>query len=217
MESSSKILYEGGEGEITEKKSRFIAHIFPVKTEAEAIDRINEIKKKYYDARHNCFAYTIGDHGEIERCSDDGEPSGTAGRPMLEVLKRQGIHDTVAVVTRYFGGTLLGTGGLLRAYTEAVQEGLLHCSILDRMMGYQMSIDTGYNEVGKLQYMARSKGLHELSCDYADKVRMELLVPADMAEAIEDEIDKITSANAKVEKTGPVAYGILRDKVILIR
>ncbi len=124
MESSMIILYQGGQGEYTEKKSRFIASIFPVQSEEEALENIARIRKEHYDARHNCFAYVIGDNNETERCSDDGEPSGTAGRPILDVLTGNGIHNAAAVVTRYFGGTLLGTGGLVRSYTAAVKDAL---------------------------------------------------------------------------------------------
>ena len=119
-----RILISGGTGEIVEKKSRFIATIRPVNSEEEASAFIEEIKKKYWDARHNCSAFVVGRRGELTRCSDDGEPGGTAGRPMLEVLLGEGIRNVAVVVTRYFGGTLLGTGGLVRAYTQAVKEGL---------------------------------------------------------------------------------------------
>ena len=214
MELSSRILYKGGQGEIVEKKSRFIANIFPVRTEEEALERIAEMKKKYY-ARHNCFAYVIGGNNEIERCSDDGEPSGTAGRPMLEVLEGQGIHDVAAVVTRYFGGTLLGTGGLVRAYSAAMKEGLSHCVILDRMSGFRLRIVTDYNGVGKLQYLARNRQLPELSCDYADAVTMELLVPEDAVWAVETEITEMTSGKAQIERVEPLQYGMAGDEVIL--
>ena len=118
-----KIIYKEGEGEIEEKKSRFIAHVYPVQSEEQAVSYINEVKKKYWDARHNCWAYSIGEKQPALRCSDDGEPSGTAGKPMLEVLTGQELHNVVAVVTRYFGGTLLGTGGLIRAYTKVRKKG----------------------------------------------------------------------------------------------
>ena len=120
-ENAYRIVYEGGEGEIIEKKSRFIATVRPIETEEEAIEFIAKMKKKYWDARHNCYAYVAGKNQELQRCSDDGEPNGTAGRPMLDVLLREEIHDAVVVVTRYFGGTLLGTGGLVRAYQKATQ------------------------------------------------------------------------------------------------
>ena len=121
---SYKVVYAGGEGEIIEKKSRFIATVRPVECEEEAAAFIGAIKKQYWDATHNCSAFTIGRNHELTRCSDDGEPSGTAGRPMLDVLLREDIHNAAVVVTRYFGGTLLGTGGLVRAYQKSTQAGL---------------------------------------------------------------------------------------------
>ena len=127
-----KIVYCGGEGEIVEKKSRFIATVKPVDSEEEASAFIAEMKKKYWDARHNCSAFVIGEHNEIQRSSDDGEPAGTAGHPMLDVLLGEGIHNTAVVVTRYFGGTLLGTGGLVRAYSKSVQAGLAASTVLER-------------------------------------------------------------------------------------
>lgn len=121
------LLIKGAEAELVEKKSRFIATVRPVASEEEAAAFIEEMKKKYYDARHNCSAFVIGDRGQLTRSSDDGEPSGTAGRPMLEVLLGSGIRNIAAVVTRYFGGTLLGTGGLVRAYSGVLKEALAKC------------------------------------------------------------------------------------------
>ena len=146
MDISCKIVYQEGFGEIVEKKSRFLAYIFPVDTEEQALERIAQIRREHYSARHNCFAYVIGEKNEIERCSDDGEPSGTAGRPMLEVLTGQGIHNAVAIVTRYFGGTLLGTGGLVRAYTDAVKAGLLASVLLEQKQGLRLLVSTDYND-----------------------------------------------------------------------
>ena len=216
MEASSNILYKGGQGEIVEKKSRFIANIFPVKTEEEALEKITAMRKKYYDARHNCFAYIIGENRETERCSDDGEPSGTAGRPMLDVLEGMGVHDVVAVVTRYFGGTLLGTGGLVRAYSAAMKEGLAHCVLLSQKSGYRLQILTDYNDVGKLQYLSRTRQLHELSCEYADDVRMELLVPETEIDAVETEITEKTSGKAKLERAEKLQYGLRDGQVVLL-
>ena len=119
-----KAVYRGGSGEIVEKKSRFIANIKSVETVEEAQVYIEEMKKKYWDARHNCSAFSVGTEQVTTRCSDDGEPSGTAGKPILEVISGSGIHNIVVVVTRYFGGTLLGTGGLVRAYTDATRAGI---------------------------------------------------------------------------------------------
>lgn len=208
MENSQIILYKGGQGEYVEKKSRFIANIFPAKTEDEALERIGEMKKKYYDARHNCFAYIIGEKREVERSSDDGEPSGTAGRPMLEVLNGQGIHDVVVVVTRYFGGTLLGTGGLVRAYSTAVKEGLNSCVFLTEHAGYKLKIHTDYNGIGKLQYVARMNQLIELDTVYADNVEYVLLVPEEKREQIEKEITEKTAGKAGLEWLEEVRFGV---------
>lgn len=216
MEDSHIILYKGGQGEIVEKKSRFIANIFPVDSEEEALEQIARMKKKYYDARHNCFAYVIGDKNETERCSDDGEPSGTAGRPMLEVLTGQGIHNAVAVVTRYFGGTLLGTGGLVRAYSGAMKEGLLHCVLLEQMTGHRISIKTDYNDIGKLQYMARQRELTELDTVYTEVVELVLLVPDSMLEATEKEITEKTSGRAEITCGEAVRYGMADGEVIIL-
>ena len=132
MVETYKAVFTGGQGEIVEKKSRFIANVRPVETEEEALAFIEEMRKKYYDARHNCFAFCVGVERETLRCSDDGEPSGTAGKPMLEVLTGGEIHNVAVVVTRYFGGTLLGTGGLVRAYTQATQEGLKNSQVIEK-------------------------------------------------------------------------------------
>lgn len=216
MGTTRIILYQGGQGEYTEKKSRFIANIFPAKSEEEALARITEIKKKHYDARHNCFAYVIGNDNETERYSDDGEPSGTAGRPMLDILTGQGIHDAVAVVTRYFGGTLLGTGGLVRSYSAALKDGLDHCVLLEQHRGIRLCVHTDYNDMGKLQYLARTGGLAELDTVYADQVDMVLLVPSGQIDRVEREITDQTAGKAGLEQQGEVRYGMADGRVILL-
>ena len=153
------IVYRGGEGEIVEKKSRFIATVQPVHSEEEALGFINGLKKKYWNATHNCSAFVVGEHQELQRCSDDGEPQGTAGRPMLDVLLGADIHDAAVVVTRYFGGTLLGTGGLVRAYSKAVQAGLAASEVIEKVKGSRLTIETDYNGIGKLQYLLGQRGI----------------------------------------------------------
>ena len=133
-----KTVLEGGTGEIVEKKSRFIATVRPVKNEEEPLAFLEEMRKKYWDARHNCYAYSIGKNREFTRCSDDGEPSGTAGRPMLDVILGEDIYNVAVVVTRYFGGVLLGTGGLVRAYSKAVQEGLAGSLVIEKKKGISL-------------------------------------------------------------------------------
>ena len=154
-----KIVYKGGEGELVEKKSRFIATVVPVNSEEEALDFIAAMKKKYWNATHNCSAFVVGENYEIQRCSDDGEPQGTAGRPMLDVLLGEEIHNAAVVVTRYFGGTLLGTGGLVRTYSKAVQEGLRESTVIEKKVGALLRIRTDYNGIGKIQYLLGQRGL----------------------------------------------------------
>ena len=158
MLSQYKTVYKGGEGEITEKKSRFIATVVPVHTEEEALKFIEAMKKKYWNATHNCFAYVIGEHDELQRCSDDGEPGGTAGKPMLDVLTGEEIHNAAIVVTRYFGGTLLGTGGLVRAYSSAAKQGLASSVIITKIPGVKLRLATDYAGLGKIQYIFWTEG-----------------------------------------------------------
>ena len=152
-------IYKGGTGEIIEKKSRFIAEAYPVSGEEEAFFRLEEVKKRYWDARHHCWAYVIGRNPSLERMSDDGEPAGTAGKPILEVIRGRELTDVFIVVTRYFGGTLLGTGGLVRAYTSAAAEALSHTEIITRIHGFKLKITTDYTGLGKLQYILAQRGL----------------------------------------------------------
>ena len=174
-------VYQGGEGEIVEKKSRFIAQVFPVETEEETARIIEETKKKYWDARHNCYAFVLGAGGEISRCSDDGEPSGTAGRPILEVIMGKGLRNVLVIVTRYFGGTLLGTGGLVRAYSAAAQAGIDASQVITKEVGVRLTVDTDYNGVGKLQYVAAQQDVGILDTVYAEQVQMILLVSMNIA------------------------------------
>ena len=196
METASKILYEGGQGEIIEKKSRFIANIFPVTTEEEALEKITAMRKKYYDARHNCFAYILGENKDTVRCSDDGEPSGTAGRPMLDILDGQGIYNVVAVVTRYFGGTLLGTGGLIRAYTKSSQDGIENASIVCKIQGIRTKIETDYNGIGKIQYIAASMGIKNMDTIYTEKVIIDITVKKEDYDGFEKKVVEATNGKA---------------------
>lgn len=195
---SYRVVLEGGQGELVEKKSRFIANVRPVESEEEAVAFIEEMKKKYWDARHNCSAFVIGKKAELTRCSDDGEPSGTAGRPMLEVLLGEGIRNIAVVVTRYFGGTLLGTGGLVRAYSGAVKKGLAACSLGTMRFGSRLLIDTDYNGIGKIQYILGQKGISPEDTGYTDRVQIRVLIPCETAEALKKEIVEATNARVAV-------------------
>ncbi len=199
-QGSFRVLLEGGQGEYEEKKSRFIATLRKCESEAEALSFIEETKKKYWDARHNCYAYCLGDRGELTRCSDDGEPGGTAGRPMLEVLLGEGIRNAAVVVTRYFGGVLLGTGGLVRAYTRAVQEGLRHCTLGRMRPGVELLVTTDYNGIGKILYLLKNAGIEPVSSEYTDRVTLRLVLPEPGAEAVKGSMVEATGGKVKFEK-----------------
>ena len=199
----TRILKEGGSGEYEEKKSRFIATLRPVTSEEEAAAFIAEMKKKYWDARHNCSAYIIGKRGEITRCSDDGEPSGTAGRPMLEVLTGSGVTNAAVVVTRYFGGTLLGTGGLVRAYTQAVKSGLDNSVIGTVTEGVELEVIADYNDAEKVKYLLSQKNIEPVKTEYSADVTLILQVPSDDADSIEKEITETTAGRCLITKGNP--------------
>ena len=200
MLSEYKAVYQGGEGEIVEKKSRFIATVIPAGSEEKVLAFIESIRKKYWDARHHCFAYVIGERNELQRCSDDGEPSGTAGKPMLEVLLGEEIHNVAVVVTRYFGGTLLGTGGLVRAYSAATKQGLASSVIITKILGVKLCISTDYTGVGKIQYILGQRGLQILDSVYTDKVELEALIPENELVAVKTEITEGTNGQAVMQE-----------------
>lgn len=212
MTEQYKTVYEGGEGELVEKKSRFIATVRPVKTEEEANQFVEEMRKKYWDARHNCWAFILGERQEFKRCSDDGEPSQTAGKPMMDVLTGAGLTDVAVVATRYFGGTLLGTGGLVRAYSGAVQEGLKNSTVITKYLGVKLSVTTDYNGVGKLQYLFGQREIPILSADYTDKVAFTVLVESSRIQEIKKAITEATSATAQMEESEPVYFAEINGK-----
>lgn len=200
MTTEYRTVYEGGEGEIVEKKSRFIAAVKPVSAEDEALAFIESVRKRHWNATHNCYAYVIGERSELARCSDDGEPNGTAGKPMLDVLQGEELRNTAVVVTRYFGGTLLGTGGLVRAYAQAVKAGLASSVIITKIRGVKLRIGTDYTGLGKIQYILGQKGLKILGSEYADNVKLEVLVPEDAVEAVRSDITEGSSGQASMEE-----------------
>lgn len=208
-----KTVYEGGEGEIVEKKSRFIATVRPVKTEEEALAFIEEMRKKYWDARHNCYVYSVGKNREFTRCSDDGEPSGTAGRPMLDVILGEDIYNAAVVVTRYFGGVLLGTGGLVRAYSKSVQEGLKASTVIEKIYGISLEIITDYTGIGKIQYIAGENSLPILDSEYTDKVTLHLMVPSDQVDFVQKAITEGTNGRAVMKKEKDLYYALINGEV----
>ena len=197
---SYNTVHTGGQAEITEKKSRFIANVFPVSAEEEAFARLEVIRKKYWDARHNCWAYVLGGNPPSERMSDDGEPAGTAGKPILEVIRGRELTDVLVVVTRYFGGTLLGTGGLVRAYTAAAAEGIGHSKIITRIFGSKLHMAIDYADWGRIQYCLGKRGLSPEECSYTDKVELDLLVAEDEEEGLRKEVMEGTNGRAVIER-----------------
>ena len=180
---------------LIEKKSKFIAHIFNVESEQQAAAIIAEVKKKYWDARHNCYAYILGNKGEIQRFSDDGEPSGTAGKPILEVLSGNECSNCLCIVTRYFGGVLLGTGGLIRAYTSASKEALDDCLTGELVEGVHAYLDADYNYVGKIQHLCIQDDITVVNTEYSDNVIFELMMEKQVRQKFEKALTEMSSGS----------------------
>ncbi len=202
------LLTEGAEAELVEKKSRFIATVRPVASETEAEAFIEEMKKKYYDARHNCSAFVIGNRAQVTRSSDDGEPGGTAGRPMLEVLLGSGIRNVAVVVTRYFGGTLLGTGGLVRAYTGVVKEALEKCVAVRQQFGVRFTVRTDYNSVGKIQYLLAGSNVKIEDSVYEADVVLTVTAPIEVYGRLCKEMTEATSGRAQITELSRLYFSM---------
>ena len=195
MRNPYKILYQGGTAEIVEKKSRFIASLRPVKTEEEALLFLEETRKKYWDARHNCTAYTLGPQQEQQRSSDNGEPSGTAGKPMLEVLKKTGITNVAVVVTRYFGGIKLGAGGLIRAYSHSVAETLRLAPKELHTTRTRLQAKIDYSLYGAVERYVQDEKLH-YEASFGEYVDITILIPPTDVERIQKELQDISHGAA---------------------
>lgn len=218
MDSKNRTVYEGGQAEITEKRSRFITTVKPVNTEEEALEFIESLKKQYWDAAHNCFAYIIGNGSKmpLKRCSDDGEPQGTAGRPMLAVLEGESLSDVCVVVTRYFGGVLLGTGGLVRAYSEAVRAGLDASVMITRRRGVKLRIKVDYTGLGKIQYLLAKREIKTLESRYTEAVELTVLVPEKELAAAEQEITEATSAAAQLTEEATCVFALVDQEPVIL-
>ncbi|MCM1178893.1 MAG: YigZ family protein [Clostridium sp.] len=197
-------IIEDSTGEIVEKKSRFIGYVRHAETEEEALSFVNEIKKKHYDARHNCYAYVIGEQQPLLRFSDDGEPGGTAGKPILEVITGKELCNICIVVTRYFGGTLLGTGGLVRAYTDAAKAAVEAAQIVRKRFMVPFSITAGYTDLGKIQYLLGNENIAVLDSEYGEDVVLQTEIYIDDVERIEKALTEATAARAKFTKKDAV-------------
>lgn len=201
MTESYKTIKRRAESELVEKKSRFIATVSPVKTEKEAIELIEDMRSKYYDASHNVYAYVIGENN-ICRYSDDGEPSGTAGIPVLEIIKKENLIDVCVVVTRYFGGTLLGAGGLVRAYAQAAKDGLSEGEIIERTLCSLVMVSADYTLLGKIRFETENAGYTVKDIEYTDSVSVFVYVKKSETERYIKMITEKTNARCSIEVIG---------------
>lgn len=199
-----KTIKENVSGQIVEKKSKFIANAFYVETVEEAENIIKHTKRKYYDARHNCYAYIVFDEKQrlIERCSDDGEPSGTAGNPILTVLKGDTLCNILVIVTRYFGGILLGTGGLVRAYNGATERALEKADFLKIQTGVEVKIILSYDSVESFRYYARKNNINIINEEYSDNVEYLIEISNEMLEKILKDVDNFSIKLTKIDILG---------------
>ncbi len=199
-----------GCAEIVEKKSRFIATVRPVSSEAEAVAFINEIKQKYWDARHNVYAYILRENN-IQRYTDDGEPAGTAGVPVLDMLKKEGLTDIAVVVTRYFGGILLGTGGLVHAYSKSAREGVISAEKVEMVLCSGMEIDMDYTLHGKILNELSDWDIVMGETVFTDRVKIPLYIRSSQWESLRDRLIDITNGKTTVSKTEEKFIGLKCD------
>jgi len=210
------IILEPATAEIVEKKSRFIADAAPVADEEEALAFIAGVKKKYWDCKHNCTAFIVGERGELNRCSDDGEPAGTAGRPILELIQSYNLTNICVVVSRYFGGTLLGTGGLVRAYSGAARAAIEAAAPVTKCAGKKLIISGGYELAEKIRRSAINAGAYELSCEYTERVTFSFACAAELEAAISDAVVNATGARVSIEAADDIFYVLSDNKIKLL-
>ncbi|MEF2967051.1 YigZ family protein [Paenibacillus sp. M1] len=201
-----KTVRGAGEKEIVIKKSRFIGHVKPVESEEEAVGFIEEIKKRHWNATHNCSAYMIGERDEIQKQSDDGEPSGTAGKPILEVIRNQGLKNVAIVVTRYFGGIMLGAGGLIRAYTDGAVAAIEAGEAITRVLHREVFVELDYTWLGKVENELRNRGIRTGETAFADKVTLLCLPEDGEAEAFRDWMTDMTQGQAVMREGNKVYF-----------
>lgn len=198
-----KTITENNVSEIVEKKSKFIAHLFYVETKEQAEEHIKEINKKYHDARHNCYAYSIfSEEGNITKFSDDGEPSGTAGAPMLGIITGKELTNVLVIVTRYFGGILLGTGGLVRAYSEATNSVIENSIIIKKDYGLEVSFETKYSELEKMKYYFRQNNIKIVDTQYGEKIKIIVEITEEKLKKMENNKNELNFKfeNRKIEQ-----------------
>ena len=202
-----KTIKENVEAEIVEKKSKFIANLIYVKSQEEAEEYLKNIRKKYYDAKHHCYAYSImTKDGIINRSSDDGEPSGTAGAPMLNIINKNEIINVLVVVTRYFGGILLGTGGLVKAYSDSTLKAIENADFVIEERGYEVRLEINYNDFDKLSYYCKMNNINVINSEYSEKVICNIELNNEEKDKL---LNNLNELSFKIEK-----YEIIKEKNI---
>ena len=214
---------KSGSAEVVRKKSRFLSVLLSVSDEKEAFFEIEKIKKEHYNARHNCFAFITGSEPFTERFSDDGEPQGTAGKVILDVMKHNHLSNALIVVTRYFGGVLLGTGGLTEAYSSAAAEACKDAGLMRVLMGRQVDVSLDYTDYGKIEYLIRDKGIPVLSSDFSESVKVSVMTMAERdkenqlmtAEVFVNKVTELTNGRAVTEVSDPVEFGLADGRKVI--
>lgn len=214
MNESFRTVYDYATGEVSVKKSRFIASIYPISTEEEALRYIDQVKKEHPAARHNCYAYVIGRKNEQKRLSDDGEPAKTAGMPIMDLIIQENLRNILIVVTRYFGGTLLGTGGLVHAYQSAAKEGLLNAKIIEKLPCIKSELQIDYTLTGKLKYTIAQMGIFLLKEEYLDKVTLTLLIPVDAFTAFQQSLVELTAGKLNLAEGEKLLFSVVNGNII---
>lgn len=200
-----------GNSEYDEKKSRFLGYVLDVSSPEEAYNQINALRKEHYNARHVCFAWQIDG---VLRSSDDGEPQGTAGHPIADVLTHRELEHCLIAVVRYFGGTLLGTGGLTRAYSTAASEAVDDAILMEILKGFPLSVTLDYNDYGKAGYFFNEKKIPQTGIEYGSAVTVHLMVPSELKALTDKQLAEITSGKASPEWGDEVSYGLVDEEVI---
>lgn len=203
-----KTIKDNVTAEFEEKRSRFIANMFYIESAEEAENIIKQNKKKYYDARHNCYAYIVNEEQKIKKSSDDGEPSGTAGSPILNVIEKNGLCNVLIIVTRYFGGILLGAGGLVRAYTESATNAVRNAVIVEQEEGYELELTISYQDTEKFKYYCNQNNIRILKNEYEENVKC-------LIEVTEEEKNSILGNEYNDKMANILKFEVIRKKYII--
>lgn len=214
MKNKYKSIHKFGSNEIVINKSKFIGYASPISSENQAKEFIEKINQKHKDATHNVYAYVYGENSNIQRYSDDGEPSGTAGIPVLEVIKKEDLRNVVIVVTRYFGGIKLGAGGLVRAYTKGAKIGLEDANIVDKILHKKIKIRADYTLYGKIENELMKREYEVDDVMYDDAVNIIILCNIDRVESLKNMIIELTSDNAEIEEVGEEYFSVVDGKIL---